>query len=598
MKNILFYLLAFLSLPALGQKKGKADTDPFSGLDKEIQQVLSDWKVAGAAVAVVEKDKVTYLKGFGYKNFENKEPVTPNTLFAIGSCTKAFTTTLLGILEHEGKISLNRPVNEYLPELKFYDDYLTTHVTTIDLMTHRTGLPRHDLSWYGAEVSRDSLLRRIKYLQPSAGLREVYQYNNFMFLVQGILAEKIESKPWEVLVKEKIFNPLGITNANFSVNDLQKAPDFSLGYAKMKDSIFRLPYMNIDPIGPAGSINASAAEMAKWAMVWANGGKLNGKEIIPASFYNKAITSHMAVNAGLPGKQNPDVHLSTIGLGWFLSSYKGHYRVEHGGNIDGFSATVSFFPSDTVGIVVLVNQNGSSATSIIRNMITDRVLKLHRTDWNKIQLDAIKEAEKNSAGVTNPDSLGRKTGTQPSHPIADYVGEYFHPGYGVIKIENIRDTLRLIYNSFRENVYLTHYHYDVFSVTLPDQEESTQKMKVQFLMNTRGEIDAMSAQFEAALDPVKFEKRSVEKPVTKQELERYTGEYEISGITIKVYIKGENTLMVLVPGQPDYELIPVGEHEFDFKTLKGFKLKFVLEKDKVTSMDFHQPNGVFKANKK
>jgi len=591
-----FLLFMLLCTIGIAQKKDK--TDPFTGLDQQIDKILKDWKAAGAAVAVVEKDKVIYLKGYGYKNYQNKEAVTPNTLFAIGSCTKAFTTTILGLLEKEGKIELSKPVNEYLPELKFHNEYLTAHITPLDLMTHRTGLPRHDLSWYGAEVSRDSLLRRIRHLEPSAGLREVYQYNNFMFVAQGMLAEKIEKKPWEVLVRERLFTPLGMESANFSVNDLQKAPDFSFGYSQVKDSIFQLPYMNIDPIGPAGSINASASDMAKWIMAWVNGGKYNGKEVIPASFHNKAITSQMAVNGGLPGGKNPDIHLSTIGLGWFMSSYKGHYRVEHSGNIDGFSATVSFFPSDSIGIVVLVNQNGSAVPGIIRNTIADRILKLPASDWNKIQLDAFKSAEKNNEAQKNSDSLGRKQGTTPTHSYSDFEGEYFHPGYGVIKILNVNDTLKMTYNSFKENVYLSHYHYNVFSINIPGNEDSPQKLRVQFHISMSGEIDGLSSWLEPTLEPIKFERRPIAKEATREELEKYTGEYEIAGMTIKVYLRGENTLMLLVPGQPDYELIPVKEHEFDFKSLKGFKVKFVLENNEVKSADFVQPNGVFNAIKK
>lgn len=591
--------LAFLLLlcnDGFTQKKKQAQ--PLDGLDEQINQILKDWNAAGAAVAVVEKDKVIYLKGFGYKDYENKQPVTPNTLFAIGSCTKAFTATLLGILEKEGRLNLDEPVNEYLPGLKFYNEYLTAHVSARDMMTHRTGLPRHDLSWYGADVSRDSLLRRIRHLQPSAGLRETYQYNNFMFLAQGMLAEKIENKSWEQQVKEKIFMPLGMNGANFSINDLEKAPDFSLGYTLSKDSILKLPYMNIDPIGPAGSINASAADMAKWVMAWVNGGKLNEKEIIPSSFYYQAITSQMAVRGGLPNKEKPGLHLSTIGLGWFLSSYNGHYRVEHGGNIDGFSATTSFFPTDSIGIVVLVNQNGSMVPSVIRNTISDRLLKLPAYNWSKNLKKETEEQRKLQSEQQNLDSINQKQGTSPSHQLPDFAGNYFHPGYGIIKIDFTNDTLFLKYNSFKENVYLKHYHYDVFKIQFPGTENSGQSMKLQFITGLNGEVASIKAKLEQAIDPIEFEKQTAAKILSKEELQVYTGNYDISGVDIKVYIKGENTLMVLVPGQPDYELIPVKDDEFDFKTLKGYKLKFEKKEGKVTAMEFVQPNGIFKAIKK
>src|SRR5437868_13608129 len=216
----------------------------FNGLDTFVNRILKEWHAAGCAVAVVDRDKVVFLKGFGYKDYAERSPVTENTLFAIGSCSKAFTASLLGMLVKEGKLDLDKPVHQYLPELKFYSDYLTDHVTARDMMCHRTGLPRHDYSWYGAHTTRDSLIYRIRFLEPNAELREKWQYNNFMFLAQGVLAEKLYGKKWETVVKEKIFVPLGMNNSDFSVTDLQKDNDFSYGYREHKDSVLKMDYMN------------------------------------------------------------------------------------------------------------------------------------------------------------------------------------------------------------------------------------------------------------------------------------------------------------------------------------------------------------------
>ena len=226
------FMLA-LAVLANAQKKNKAipQADLFAGLDTTFERILSDWHAAGFAVAVVEKDKVIYAKGFGYRDLEKKIPVTPNTLFAIGSCTKAFTASILGILQKDGKLELNKPVRTYLPDLKFFNDNMNNQIQLVDMMSHRTGLPRHDFSWYAfPSSSRDSLMKRIQYMEPSYGLREKWQYNNFMFLLQGMVAEKITGTSWENNVQEKIFKPLGMNNSNFSVFDLQKNKDASLGY--------------------------------------------------------------------------------------------------------------------------------------------------------------------------------------------------------------------------------------------------------------------------------------------------------------------------------------------------------------------------------
>ena len=209
----------------------------FAGLDTAFARVLKDWKAAGFAVAVIEKNKIVYSKGFGYRDMEKKLPVTPATLFAIGSCTKAFTSSLLGLLEKEGKLELEKPVRNYLPELKFYNDVMNDQITVKDLMCHRTGLPRHDLSWYFFTTTRDSLIQRIRYQEPTAGIREVYQYNNFMFLAQGVLAEKLYNRKWEQLIKEKFFDSLGMMSSNFSVKDMERSNDAAIGYYVKKDSI-------------------------------------------------------------------------------------------------------------------------------------------------------------------------------------------------------------------------------------------------------------------------------------------------------------------------------------------------------------------------
>src|SRR6185436_11887011 len=166
------------------------------------------------------------------------------------------------------------------------------------------------------------------------------------------------NRKWEQLIKEKFFDSLGMNNSNFSVKDMERSNDAALGYYVKKDSIIdKLDYYNIDAMGPAGSINSNVTEMSNWVITWINGGKFNGKQILPPQYVNQAMSSQMVAAGALPDKENPDIHLANYGFGWLLSSYRGHYRVQHGGNIDGFSANVTFYPSDSIGIVVLVNQN-------------------------------------------------------------------------------------------------------------------------------------------------------------------------------------------------------------------------------------------------
>lgn len=575
----------------------------FNGLDTSFARVLKDWKAAGFAVAVVEKNKIVYSKGFGYRDLEKKLPVTPNTLFAIGSCTKAFTSSIIGILQKDGKLDIDKPIRNFLPELRFYNNDMDNQITTRDLMCHRTGLPRHDLAWYLFPSTRDSLLQRIRYQAPTAGIREIYQYNNFMFLAQGVLAEKLSGKKWEALVKEYFFTPLGMNSSNFSVTDLEKSSDASLGYYVKKDSIIeKLPYYNIDALGPAGSINSSVTEMANWAITWINGGKFNGKEIIPAAHVTAAISSQMVSGAALPDKENPDIHLGNYGFAWGINSYRGHYRVQHGGNIDGFSALVSFYPSDSIGIIVLTNQNGSSVPGVVRNIISDRLLKLSPVDWSGTLLKTFQKNQKAAADAQKSAQSRKKSGTTTSHALKEFEGVYANPGYGSIETTFTRDSL--FGQIPNKKLWFKHYHYNVFEIFEVDPLKGIDTsdnlgILFQFNANVNGEIDNLSADLQPGVDPIIFKRSPKVAPVKKEELQKYVGDYDLPGAVVKVYIKNENVLYVMVPGQPEYETVPVGKHEFKLKVLTGYSVKFeVNDKNEVLSVSFIQPNGIFKAKRK
>lgn len=588
-------LLAFTAVNAHAQDKRLA------GIDTFIQRVLKEWKAVGVAVAVVEKNKVVLSKGYGYRDLDKKLPATDETLFAIGSCTKAFTSALLGILANDGKLDLDKPVSNYLTDLRFYNDALTAQVTTKDMMSHRTGLPRHDLAWYGSPSSRDSLMHRIRYFEPSATLRERWQYNNFMFLAQGYLAERLSGSSWENLLLQRILSPLGMKSSSPSISAMQTGSNASIGYRVEKDSLIKkMAYMNIDAMGPAGSINSNVKEMSQWVITWIHGGKYQGKEILPASYVTQATSSQMVIGPALPTKENPDVHLSNYGMGWFLSSYRGHYRVDHGGNIDGFSANTCFFPSDSIGIVVLVNQNGSPIPGIIRNTISDRMLGLAYRDWNGLQLANArknKAAQKEKAAA---DSAIRKQGTKPTHSLAEYAGTYTHPGYGTLQVNKVGDSLMASYGKL--NMVLRHYHYDVFKALQIEDgvtQDEGEGMKFSFTMNEKGDISSVNVPLEQAVAPIAMAKQLKKIALSKTDLEKYTGEYEIQGAAVKIYLRADNTLMASVPGQPEYELVPIGNHEFNIKALSGYSIVFDAGADqKVTGLKFVQPNGIFKANKK
>ena len=244
MKKIILLLVFPLLLSAASAQK---TDERLQDIEKEFEQVLDTFRVPGFAIAIVEKDRLIYSRGFGYRDYENRKPADANTLFAIGSCTKAFTTSLIGMLEDGDELSLGKSPSDYIQGFRYYNDELNSSVTIRDLMSHRTGLPRHDLSWYffPGETKR-SLLERVKYQEPFTGIRERFHYNNFMYLALGVTIEEITGKSWEENVREKIFEPLGMERSNLSINALEESENIARPY-QLKDNktIDRMDYYTL-----------------------------------------------------------------------------------------------------------------------------------------------------------------------------------------------------------------------------------------------------------------------------------------------------------------------------------------------------------------
>lgn len=567
-------------------------------LEKKLKNIQDITKTVGFSVAIIKNNEVVYAKGFGYSDLEQKLKADEKTLYPIGSTSKAFTTALLGIMEEEKDLKFTDSPLKYLPELKFYNEELNNKITILDMICHRTGLPRHDFSWYLFPVDdKNELLSRVKYQEPFTGIRQQWYYNNFMYLAQGLITEKLTGKSWEDNIRERFFKPLAMSRSNLLIEELQKQTNISKGYSLENFETNKVtPYYNIAAISPAGSINSSVIEMANWIKIWLNEGKYNGIQVLPQKYIEKAINPLMLVGNGIGDKQFPDQHLNSYGYAWFTSSYKGHYRLEHGGNIDGFSANVSFFPTDKIGIVVLSNQDGSALPTLVRNIISDEVLGLKKTDWEafyKEKIQVLKELSKKKK-----EEEKTIANTKPSHDLIEYTGNYNNPGYGTFSIAVENDSL--FANFTRKKAFLKHSYYDIFKPyekkNTTVETESSLAILFNFQTNDIGDIASVSLKLEPTLDPIVFERSPANVAVPKEKIDTYVGIYTLSGINVKVFLKDEN-LILFVPGQPEYTLLPVKENEFVIKGLTGYKAKFETI-DSVLNLVMVQPNGTFKAIKK
>ena len=555
-----------------------------------INETMQEWKVPGLAIAIVKDNEIIFCEGFGLRNVKKGLKVTSKTLFAIGSCTKAFTTMAMSILVERGKLDWDKPVRNYLPTFKLYDSYATEHITPRDLVTHRSGLPRHDFVWYGSSFTRQELFERLQYLEPSQELRSVFQYQNLMYLAAGYLVAQIAESSWEEFVQQEILNPLSMKDSNFSVVKSQEADDFAFPYKEKDDEVKEILFRNIDASGPAGSINAHVTDMAKWLLLHLNQGKYDDKQIISPANLSQMHTPQFVIPE--PVEYDEILH-SAYGLGWGVTAYRGHNFIQHGGSIDGFSALTTLLPQDKIGVVILTNLNGTPLPSIVTFQICDRLLGLDEVPWNERIRKKVDEAKEAAAKAKQTTNSERKTGTHPSHPLEDYTGDFVHPAYGVVSIELNDQRLKATHNSIVSE--LQHYHYDVFELKL---EHFDMTELVSFFMDTKGNITSLSIPWEPTVKDIIFTRMPDQGMMETSFLEKFVGDYDLFGQTITISLR-ENHLSASLSGQPDYELVPYQGTEFTLNNLSGFSIKFVLDSaEVVTEAVITQPNGIFTAKKK
>lgn len=561
------------------------------GLDDVIGQALIDFGVPGLGLGVVVDGEVVLARGYGLRDVEAELPVTADTLFAIGSATKAFTTFVLGTLVDEGLVDWDEPVRSYLPEFRLADEHATAHLTVRDLVSHRSGLPRHDLSWYGSTADRMELMARLAHMEPFADLRERYHYQNLMFLTAGVLIERVTGDTWEEAVRGKIFEPLGMAGSNFAVADSQAAPDHALPYHYENGATVPVPFRTIDAMGPAGSINSSINDMVRWLQLHLGEGEINGRRLIHNGTLRVMHTPQTVVG-GYP-EPDSDTFLTAYGLGWFIESYRGHYRLHHGGGIDGFVTMVSFLPREGIGVVTLTNASGAALSPLLNQVVIDRLLGETGKDWLGEALERRARSEEVAEQATKDREQVRVPGTTPAHSLGGYAGEYANPGYGRLEVALVDDHLELGYNSM--SAPLEHWHYEVFEAP-DDGTPGLGGLRLQFRTSVEGRVDAVLVPMESEVADIVFLKQPDRRFEDPAVLERFTGVYELSAQRATVSLRG-NRLQIEVPGQQTYLLTPVADTTFALGDMTGFSVTFVEEDDRIVAVRFNQPNGVFTATR-
>lgn len=339
MKNIILAIFLLLSINIIAQEINISKS--LKGFDKYMSDVLTDWNEPGAGVAIIHNGELVFVKGYGYRDYGNKLPVTKNTLFQIASNTKLFTTIAAGMLVEKGIFNWDKPITESVPELEFYNDFLNSNVTLRDMLGHKTGISRHDMVWFQSDFSRKELFERIKYLEPSIPLRQDFIYNNLMYTAVGYSIELRTGKTWEEYVKENIFTPLEMNNTVFSIAEMQKSSDHGIPYNEIRDTtlLYKIPLKEDGAgVGPAGAIITSLDDLSHWVIALMKDGKYKNKEVIPTSVINETLKPGIAFrNSELEEKGYKEKLNSTYGMAREIEVYKGNVLTKHGGAMQDFT---------------------------------------------------------------------------------------------------------------------------------------------------------------------------------------------------------------------------------------------------------------------
>ena len=344
---------------------------PLAAIEKTLDDKRKELGIPGISLAIVKDDKVIYLKGLGVKDFEHNIPVTPDTRFAIGSASKAFTAMLAVISADEGKLTLDDSPKKFLPYFTLRDEEAAAKITLRDLLSHRSGLNRTDLAMVTGVLNREELIKVAGMAKPTAKLGEKFQYQNVMYAAAGEAVAKAQNSTWDDLIARKIFKPLGMTNSDTSAEAMQKSRDYSYGYdynASTKVTR-RLPQRASPAAAPAGAINSSVRDMAQWVRLMLGNGVFNGRRLVSEKGFDELVRKQINIGGTVD-----------YGLGWFLRQWNGHKVVEHGGNIDGFSSQVAFMPDQKLGFVLLTNVTASSLGAVAMNTIWKNLVATPTTE--------------------------------------------------------------------------------------------------------------------------------------------------------------------------------------------------------------------------
>jgi CubicO group peptidase (beta-lactamase class C family) len=587
---LILTLLVSFSTPAFAQDDSARVAQKLQGFDAYMEKVLKDWNGPGIGVGIVVNDKLVFARGYGYRDYEKKLPITSNTLFPIASNTKLFTAVAAGFLVEDGKLTWNSPIRQSVPSIEFYNSELNNTVTLRDMLSHRTGITRHDTIWYKSDYSEKELFERLKYLEPKEPLRQMFLYNNMMYAGVGESIYLQSGKSWADYVREKILQPLNMNHTFYTIADMLKQPDYGVPFTERRDSLelHKIPYYeDTTGLAAAGAIVSNIDDMSHWLIALMNNGMYEGKQVLPA----KTLQATLEPSIALPNTAGEtrgwwEVLNRTYGMGRNTAVYRGHPITFHGGDLPGFHSQVSFMPNEKLGVIVFViGDHLAPLYNPISYNIYERLLGMEQTPWTERLLDIRIKNKQSGKEARSKAGGGRVMNTQPSHALADYVGEFEHPAYGILKIGLKDNQLQFDFHKLR--FAMTHFHYDRFDT--PDDEQDG-KWSVNFATNPQGDIDKATMSLDE--NEAVFTRRAA--TLDGALANRLAGTYLFpNGNKLQVVVRGAGGLYVLLPGAPEQKLLPYKGLKFRVLEFSDMMFEFVEANGQVTSLKETDPSGEY-----
>lgn len=581
-------LLALVAtIPLMAQDEALAKK--LRGFDAYMTKILRDWNAPGIGVGIVVDGKLAFAKGYGYRDYGRKLPITETTLFQIASNTKLITAVAAGMLVEEGRLSWDSPVRDAVPAIRFYDDRLDAAVTLRDMLSHRTGISGHDAIWYQTSDTRKQLFEKVKYLEPSAPLRQSFLYNNLMYAAAGYLIELRAGKTWETFVQERILDPLGMTSTVFSVADMRQQPDHGVLFNEKRDGseLIEIPYYeDQEAVGPCGALISNIRDLSHWLSALMNDGRYGGAPVLPPGVLKATMEPAIAIpNTQAESQGFWEILNPVYGMGRMIASYRGHLYTAHGGSLSGIYSQISFLPKERIGVIVFaIGDHCAALPNAISYNVYERWLGLDETPWSARSLETRLNLKKADAEARAKAGESRVPNTKPSHALADYPASYEHPAYGILKITLEEGALQMDFHKIK--LPLTHFHYDRFDS--PNVERLARAFSVNFRTNPQGDIDTAVMSLDQA--EVAFT-RKPDRPEPEM-LARLAGIYEHpSGLKVQVALEEGGGLILMVPGQLKEELIPYKGLRFRIKAFSDMIFEFIVEGGQVKSLKQISPSG-------